>query len=524
MASKSGAAIAVMATLLLGACTAENLAVVQKQTSTQSPAQTHPNPDLKDALSTNLNRHVAQHYQKHPVVLDGAENAGVDASRHFFDSSETVVVSGTDIADQLRAASIAVVSHAPMLTIQDSNRATVLSEIHRLGARYVLVVGDTKLAATQGELTIIKDPGTPEALGTLTAFSFNPKGITFPHDVPRAVAGLGGKQATLLQPGWIHPTTTPTPHAVGRLQPFPAQSRRDADTAPIVLASAESSVAAIATARSFGATVRILEAPDPRFNLETMRQVTGLADQPLVALGSQFGSSEQLADRIRMVDSTAQYQPGEGKRGLVFPKRIVVSETIRLAQARPDAPLDVREKIAQLRSREATHGQVFDGIITPSFVLDATAMAPHVVDVWVEAITQAGGYALIMHPDLETDPGWADILNQPNVGVALEKPTREQVEATQTWLAELVHSHRLPQKILLLDQPDFSLAQFSTPPDELAVVWQTHTTEPARYHAEMAKLPPGVHAGLSLSRTDPATASTVKELDPRPVVLNRYDK
>ncbi|AKK05737.1 putative cell wall binding protein [Corynebacterium mustelae] len=523
MASKSSAAVAVTAALLLGACTVENLAVVQTRTSEEIAAHAHPNLDLKDALSANLNRHVAQHYPKHPVVLDGAENAGIDASRHFFDSSETVVVSGTDISDQLRAASIAVVSHAPMLTIQDSNRNAVLAEIHRLGARYVLVVGDTKLAATQGELTIIKDPGTAEALGMLTAFSFKPKGITFPHDVPRAVAALGGEQATLLQPGWIRPTTTSTPQPAVRLQPFPAQSRRDADTAPIVLASAQSSVAAIATARAFGATVRILEHPDPRFNVETMRHVTGLSDQPVVALGSHFGSADQLAHRIKLLDATAQYQPGEGKRGLVFPKRIVVTETIRLAEARPDAPLDVREKIAQLKRREATHGQVFDGIISPSFVLDATAMAPHVVDVWVDAISQAGGYALIIHPELNSDPGWADILKKPNVGVALEKPTIEQFEVTQNWLATMVRNEGLPQKILLVDQVDFSPAQCPAPADELAVVWQTRVTNPDRYHAVMANLPVGIYPGLSLEKDDPATAGTVKELNPRPVVLNRYD-
>ena len=38
---------------------------------------------------------------------------------------------------------------------------------------------------------------------------------------------------------------------------------------------------------------------DPRQSEETLYAMAGLSDLPLVALGSQFGSSEELQQRIR---------------------------------------------------------------------------------------------------------------------------------------------------------------------------------------------------------------------------------
>ncbi|MFC2447201.1 MAG: hypothetical protein ACFNVT_12560, partial [Corynebacterium matruchotii] len=302
-------------------------------------ADTGINPDLIAARNTNLNRHVSPDFPNHPIVLPDRDLTGVDASQHFFTTSETLVVTSNDPASQLRAASIAVISHAPMLTLTTTNRAAILNEIARLKTHTILIVGDIPHLPAQPGIDYITDPETPDALGKLTALQFVTRAVTNPRHIPHAIADLDGDAAVELVPAWHTPTSTTSTSATAApttqptqaptdLKAFPAQSRRDADTAPIVIATAASTIAGIATAKAFGATIRILDDPDPRYSLTTMKQVAGLADQPLIALGAQFGTAAVLADRIRRGERTHQYQPGQHRRGTVYPHRIIVAHPI----------------------------------------------------------------------------------------------------------------------------------------------------------------------------------------------------
>ena len=135
----------------------------------------------------------------------------------------------------------------------------------------------------QPGIDYITDPETPDALGKLTALQFVTRAVTNPRHIPHAIADLDGDTAVELVPAWANtttnitsttaetststaaaPATRPT-QAPTDLKAFPAQSRRDADTAPIVIATAVSTIAGIATAKAFGATIRILDDPDPRY-------------------------------------------------------------------------------------------------------------------------------------------------------------------------------------------------------------------------------------------------------------------
>ena len=120
------AATILVAALLVAGC----LSTTQPTPTTDdAQADTSINPDLIAARNTNLNRHVSPDFPNHPIVLPDRDLTGVDASQHFFTTSETLVITSNDPASQLRAASIAVISHAPMLTLTTTNRAAILNEI-----------------------------------------------------------------------------------------------------------------------------------------------------------------------------------------------------------------------------------------------------------------------------------------------------------------------------------------------------------------------------------------------------------
>lgn len=295
-------------------------------------------PVLKAGTSENLNRFVAQRFARTPTVLRG----DIAVSKAFFERSETVIVVADEPRAQLRAASIAVVAHAPVLTMVGGNRSAVLKEITRLGARVVLVVGQVHLATTGGDLTVMKDPGTFESLGELTSLEFRVKSIS--GDFPQEVAALSDTDPVALQ---LPVITTPSAATSGA---FPLQSRVDAGTAPIVLATGRTSLAAIATARAFGATVKVVDDPDPRYNRDTMTASAGLVGQPLIALGGEFGRSDELAGRLRIAATRRAWQPGTTE-GLVGERDDYRMVTI---------PIGRGAQLEDYRVESETVGVIFD--------------------------------------------------------------------------------------------------------------------------------------------------------------------
>lgn len=253
------------------------------------PAPTDP---FDRAKAVNESRHVAERFEEHPVVLD--DTHGLQSLQHFFPSSETLVVSDMSVEAQLRAASIAVVTHAPMLVYEPSRHQEIAKEIERLRTYTVLTVGDVAIAQTSGRVRVYRDPGGLDALGAMTAVRFTEQLVARPEDAARAVAEVDNQVPTWLRAAWADPKVLPNAEA----KPFPMLSRRDAQMAPIVVATPESSIAAIANARSFGADVTMVNVADPGASEETLFAMAGLSELPLVALGTQFGTGDQLAARI----------------------------------------------------------------------------------------------------------------------------------------------------------------------------------------------------------------------------------
>ncbi len=250
---------------------------------------------LREARAANRFRYVDPDFPATPVVLEDSDGRG--SAELFFGASQTAVVSGPSDAAQLRAASIAVANHAPMLVYTRETHPEIVAELEKLGASHILLVGDVQLAATSGNREVIRDPGTLDALGQLTARRFTEQTVDDPADMVPALAVLDPGESTLLVPTWDE---LPAEQTAGeRLPAFPAQSRRDARAAPVVIATAASPLVAVANARSYGADVTVLDDPDPAVSLESMNRVAGLADRPLIALGGQFGTAGQLAERIR---------------------------------------------------------------------------------------------------------------------------------------------------------------------------------------------------------------------------------
>lgn len=365
----------------------------------------------RQARVDNLNRHVSTAFNDTPEVIPDRSGSGVEVSQKFFESSDTVVIASGDVADQVRAASVAVVSHAPMLTMTDSTRAEVIAEIERLGARYVLEVGNVPLASGVGDQIRIKDPGGIAALGELTALQFYPKAITYPTAVIQAVAALNPDEVSYLVPGWDEETyraavDTPLRRDTSRakLPPFPAQSKRDADMAPLVIASEQSSVAAVATARAYGATVRSMRYPDPRFSRDSMKMVAGLSDQPLIALGSHFGTAEQLSEKIRLGEKVTTEIGGSGGGGIVFPGRTVVAVNAdNVPQGIVDDEQDsLTQLVRHAKTQQANVARLLDGRFAHAAIVDFGTVDPDNDDPSLDekeaelaAIVESGGLGII---------------------------------------------------------------------------------------------------------------------------------
>ncbi|MEX3505622.1 hypothetical protein [Corynebacterium sp. LK2510] len=250
-----------------------------------------PDP-LVQARNANQAHHVSERFERRPVVVD--DPWGFETARMFFDASETLVVAEDMVEAQLRAASIAVVAHAPLLVYTPQTRERIVAEVQRLKTHTVLTVGDVAIAQTSGSIRVIRDPGGFDALGTMTTLRFDVDEVATPANAAGAVAGIDPTQPTWLRATWAEPVVMPNAAA----RPFPIHSRRDADMAPVVVATAETSIPAVANARSFGARVTMVDEPDPTKSRDTLLALAGLAHAPLIALGNQLGSSEGLSEKI----------------------------------------------------------------------------------------------------------------------------------------------------------------------------------------------------------------------------------
>ncbi|MEJ5928209.1 MBL fold metallo-hydrolase [Corynebacterium sp. H128] len=439
-----------------------------------------PSQDGMSAAEQNMKEtaQVAPRFGEEPQVVSDPKKSGAPVAQLIFEKSEVAVVSGPEVAAQARAASISVVAHAPMLISTPETQQDVVAALGELGVHTVLMVGDATPVEQPG-LSIIPDPGTKEALGDLTAVQFEERPA---EHLLSDVAGLDLDHPVLLNV----PGEELAPRDITAPKGFPMQSTQDGGTAPPVLAGPETSVAAVASARAFGAPVKVLDYADPRFNAESKAATVGLADKPVLALGDEFGTSAELKSRIEAAQTQAE-QPGGG--GLVFPGRHVVAlyghpsgPALGVMGEQPpaEAAAEVQRRVAQYQEHTADP-------VVPAFEIIATVASggpgadgdfsneskPEELAPYIDAITAAGGYAILdLQPGrasfLDQAKRYEELLKRPNVGLALDpewklygeqRPMQEvghveiaEVNEVSEWLAQLTRDNDLPQKPFVLHQ------------------------------------------------------------------------
>ncbi|MDU0478480.1 hypothetical protein QVA66_04400 [Staphylococcus chromogenes] len=438
--------------------------------------------ELSNEARANQARTVSERFAKKPEVLQDPDGSGLDAVNKIFEKSETAVISGPHPADQLRAASVAAVAHAPMIVLQEGNGPAVRDTLEKLKVNTVLTIGQ-HATFDFGSRKVVVDRGHADSLEKLTSLKF----AEVRTDEPvKSLVDLNTKQPAL----FVQPTIAqPEPRAGQGEQEgnFPLQSQQDGGSAPIVLVSPESSLASVATAKAYGAELRYTPYGDPRVNDDTMEAVAGMANEPMLALGRQFGTSERFRERIIRGEQITQQQPGGG--GLVFPGRRIVAlyghpSGPALGVMGEQPPAEAAAKAQELAKQYQPHSQE---PVVPAFEIIATVASgspgadgdysneadPAELIPYIDAITAAGGYAV-----LDLQPGRANLLDQakryeellkrPNVGLALdpewkigpnEKPMERvgsvearEIDEVSAWLAGLVRDNKLPQKPLVLHQ------------------------------------------------------------------------
>lgn len=276
----AGAAAVIAAAAMLMSCAPE--------------AQLSP---LERARGVNQSKHVGKLFAGEPEVVHDV--LGIETTKLFFPASETLVLSDSSVEAQLRAASIAVTTNAPMMVYDPARHAEYVQMIADMRTVNVLTVGDVAMAPSKGAVRVRRDPGGLRALEQMTALRYRERTVATPQEAVREVADLRQREPTWLRAQWADPAVLPASNP----EPFPIQSRRDANMAPRVVATWESSIPSVANARSYGADVTVVPLVDPRRSEQTLFAMAGLAERPLVALGGQFGTSEELAARIREAEA-----------------------------------------------------------------------------------------------------------------------------------------------------------------------------------------------------------------------------
>lgn len=255
---------------------------------------------VSQARSENLNRFVDDAYPNKVRVI--AEDFGLETVREFFSQSRTLIVVENRDGAIARGASIAIAQFAPVVIYDRSIHREIRALIEELNVERVLTVGKVTMADASGDVEIFNDPGTDQALADYTAFEFEQIEVTDPANLVHALSQLtpGGRQEVVAT--WDVLET----REHEKLPAIYAQSRRDKEMAPVMVATNTSPVISVANATAFGAKVRVLPDADPTRNFESLAMVAGLADGPLIAFGRDFGSSREFSHKIRVAELSAQ--------------------------------------------------------------------------------------------------------------------------------------------------------------------------------------------------------------------------
>ena len=252
--------------------------------------------DLSKAKAENQNRLIDPKFDGKLVIVN--DPIGIEASRLFFEDSDSLVLFAPDDKSILRAATLAVNQHLPAVQYDDARRLEIHKLLTDLGVRRLVVVGDVPWTKTSGEFSVIKDPGTHKALGEFTAFQYGSKVVASPEQMVKDIARLDKTPQMELRPAWV-PYEGELDAGEEKSQPIPAQSRRDGQMAPNIVATKDSPIANVITAAAYGGRVLVVPTADPLADKHSTAAVAGLEDGALVALGPEFGRVKEFKAKIK---------------------------------------------------------------------------------------------------------------------------------------------------------------------------------------------------------------------------------
>lgn len=492
------ATLALAALLVLTGCTAEDSPPVP-----QPPAPTQEVPVV--VLS---NPGVVQR----EVLTGSRAEMSVRMSRGLFDRSPAAVVFARHDVEGYAltdggfgpAASAAAGLRVPLLVVgpESAGLTEVTAELDRLGVETVIGYGDpgADWPAIREERDLLAGPTTVGEFSSSlrlpsTAVTVQPASV---------VASVGGLESNRLQvlevaqtasatasPGPASATASPSNAPLGLTELATTDAlpefRAPAQPSPaLVLATAGSAPASLATARAAGAEVRVLPDGDPRATPEAIQAVSDHAQARIYAVGDGFGTGDEFAARAG-VAATGVELPGGGQT--VFPGRRMIA-----LYGHPSGPYlgalgeqGIDATMVRVKELAAQYQPFSDEPVVPALDLITTVASAdpgrdgdyssetfiEELEPWIDAAEEAGVYVILDFQSGRTDflsqvQQYEELLERPTVGLALDPEwrlapgqlplqqigtvTAAEINATSTWLADLTRDRSLPQKVLMVHQ------------------------------------------------------------------------
>ena len=435
-------------------------------------------------------------------VVEEPDNSGVGVSSRILESSSLAVVAEDADGAEALAGSAAVALRSPMFVIPESGDDGVGEELERLGVDKVLRVGDADVP--DGQWDVIDAPSKQEALEEQIGVDFVEAKTVEPERLDDSLASTDPDEPVLFTLEGAGEVSGPDEASGDTLSSLTAPE--SSDDAPTLLASSDTSLAGTLTGKAAASDFVHLPAPDPRVNAKSVSAVKG--DGAVVALGKGWGDEDEFAEKVEKARTETEL-PGGGQ--LVFPGHRFVA-----AYGSPGVPAlgilgeqDDAASVQRVKDLAAEYQPFSQQGIVPTFEVITTiasgapgpdgsytiARPIEEVQATVDAITEAGGYALIdLQPGrsdfLDQAKLYEDLLTEPGVGLALDPEWRleggmlpgqevghvsvDEVNRVSEWLADLTKDNDLPQKMFVVHQFQVQMIRdrerMDTTRDELAYV------------------------------------------------------
>lgn len=437
------------------------------------------------------------------MLTGSAGETSVGMSRGLFERSPGAVVfarhddEGYSLTDGGigPAASAAAGLHVPLLVIgpDGAGLAAVTAELDRLGVETVIGYGDpgADWTALGEERALLTGPATAEGFASALRLTATAATVQ-PDAVVASISALESDDLQVLEvaqteAGPVSPTSPSQEWAeLATTDTLPDFRAPAESSTALVLATAGSAPAALATARAAGAEVQVLTDGDPRATPVAVQAVHAHARAPIYAVGDAFGTGDRFAARAG-VAATGVELPGGGQT--VFPGRRMVA-----LYGHPSGPYlgalgeqDIDATMVRVKELAAQYQPFSDEPVVPALDLIATVAsadagadgdyssetAIDVLEPWIDAAEDAGVYVVLDFQSGRTDflsqvQRYEELLARPTVGLALDPEWRlapgelhleqigtvsaAEINATSTWLADLTRDRFLPQKLFMVHQ------------------------------------------------------------------------